>query len=156
MDDREIQEIDAEKNAAVLAAKISLARAVMSGDVRLPERIKKKLESRPKAAEEVSEWLRGILGEFAVNEYSVAAKLAEGLQATKAISTESGIVYVEDYFTQHKYLDMAAKLLNLYPPSRQQIGSDGAGVVVRLTPAFGYAALEEANGGDDDGSAPSD
>lgn len=134
---------DQETNHLVLLAKISLAKAIASGGKpELSAKIKRKLASRPKAQNEVTEWLREILNDFSVNEYTVAAKLAEGLQATKHIVTDSGVFEVPDYFTQHKYLDTAAKLLNLYPPTRQQVGTDGDGIVVRITPQFGWNALD--------------
>lgn len=135
--------LTSEENALVLAAKISLTKAIKTGGTRIPAKIAQKLAERPRAAEEVSSWLRDILNSFSVNEYTVAAKLAEGLEAKKHVVVNDQLYEVPDYFTQHKYLDTAAKLLNIYPPSRQQLQTDGSGIVVRLTPAFGYAAIAE-------------
>ncbi len=128
-----------DENALVLAAKVALAKAIASGSrPNLPAAMRKKLESRPAAQAEITSWLREILEEFAINEYTVAAKLAEGLQATKPVVTDAGVLEYPDYFTQHKYLDTAARLLNLYPPTRQQLQTDSNGIIVRLTPALGF------------------
>jgi hypothetical protein len=123
----------------LIAAKIALAKSISEGKPpKIPLAIRKRLANRPQDKQELAEWMRGILQMYAVNEASIAAKIAEGLQAFKVMELQTGnVIKVPDYFTQHKYLETAVKMLDLYPPTKQQLTTDDDGIVIRLTPTFG-------------------
>lgn len=126
----------------LILAKQGIARDLVSGDVRrVRRRIERHLRKRPQDAEELSEWMRETLNIFSVNEATVAAKIAEGLEAYKYIVDGEGQLHQQpDYFTQHKFVETAAKLLDMFPASKTKISSDDGGVIVRLTPQFGVVS----------------
>lgn len=125
----------------LVLAKQSIAKEIASGDAaRVRKRIERHLKKRPQDAEELASWVRETLNIFRVNEATIAAKIAEGLEAYKYVIDGAGTVHQQpDFFTQHKFVETAAKMLDMFPAAKTKITGDEGGIIVRLTPQFGAA-----------------
>lgn len=123
----------------LILAKQAIARELTTGDAaRVRKRIERHLKKRPQDAEELTSWLRATLNIFSVNEATIAAKIAEGLEAYKLLIDANGNVHQQpDFFTQHKFVETAAKMLEMFPAAKGKMADDDGGIIVRLTPVFG-------------------
>ena len=128
----------------LLAVKHSIGVDIADGDVaKAKRRIERHLKKRPADGEELFKWIRATLSAFKVNEATVAAKIAEGMEAYKlVVDSQGGVHQTPDYFTQQKFVDMAAKILDMYPSQKTKLETDNGGIVIRLTPEFGVRAEE--------------
>lgn len=107
---------------------------------------------------EFQQYLDQLMEEMGVGDEEVIRKLAEGLSAVAVRIDKNGEEHVvPDFHARAKFLDMALRLRQMYPPRRPADWAiEGSATVVRGTPALAAPEPEEGEDGVRTDGSPED